>query len=375
MLRSLYLLLAGRSAIRVRFPPRTEFAKTLNARVNEYVSAQLEGPMRRRMWLKTGLIFGWFISSYILLVFFAQAWWQAVPLAISLALSLAGIGFAIQHDANHGAYPASARWRRLLGYSLDLLGTSSYVWRFQHNIDHHTYTNVDRADADIDVGIVLRVSPTQKRRPFHRFQHLYIWVLYCLYLFQWLLWSEWRDLFRSRIGENPFPRPKGKELVGLAIAKVVSLTLWFGPIALHPIGAYLGSVLIVAMVLGATLAIVFQLAHVVEETDFPELEGDPAQSEDEWAVHQLATTLNFAPNNRLLSWYLGGLNYQVEHHLFPRICHLHYPAIAPIVQQTCEEFGVAYHQQPTFRAALASHYRWLREMGRRPTEPPVAHAA
>lgn len=318
------------------------------------------------MWLKTGLILAWFVASYVLLVFFAEHWWQAVPLAISLALALAGIGFAIQHDANHGAYPASPRLRRLLGYTLDLLGTSSYIWRFQHNIDHHTYTNVDRADADIDVGIVLRISPVQQRRSFHRFQHLYIWALYGLYVFQWLLWSEWRDLARSRIGENDFPPLRGKELAGFIVAKVVSLTLWIGPAFIHPIGAYLGTVCIVAGMLGLTLAVVFQLAHVVETTEFPEVSGDPATAEDEWAVHQLETTSNFAPTNRLLSWYLGGLNYQVEHHLFPRVCHLHYPALAPIVRETCREFGVVYHEQPSFGAALASHYRWLRTMGAAP---------
>ena len=350
----------------VRFPPRTEFARTLKRRVEAFVAAQPEAPIRRAMWLKTAVILLWFATSYGLLVFAAQSWWQAGLLAVSLGLSMAGIGFSIQHDANHGAYPASRGWRRLLGYTLDLLGTSSYVWRFQHNVQHHTYTNIEHADADIDVGLIARLSPTQPRRSFHRFQHLYMWALYALYVFQWLLWSEWRDLIRAKIGENPFPRPHGRELIGLILAKIVALTMWFGPLLIHPVLHYLAATTIVVMVLGVTLAVIFQLAHVAEETAFPELEGNPRVSEDEWAVHQFETTTNFATGNVPLRWYLGGLTHQVEHHLFPRICHLHYPAIAPIVRETCREFGVVYHEQPTFRSALRSHYRWLKALGRAP---------
>ncbi len=324
------------------------------------------------MWLKTAMILAWFAASYGLLVFVADHWWQAVPLTVSLAFSLSGIGFAIQHDANHGAYPASPGWRRLLGYTLDLLGTSSYIWRFQHNIDHHTYTNVDGADSDIDVGVLLRLCPQQRRRPIHRYQHLYIWVLYSVYALQWLFWSEWRDLWRSKIGENSFPRPRGRELVGLVIGKLLSLTLWFGPLALHPLPVYVVTAVSVAGLLGLTLAVVFQLAHVVESTEFPPVEGDPARSADEWAVHQLSTTSNFATGNRLLGWYLGGLNFQVEHHLFSRVCHLHYPSIAPIVRRTCKEFGVVYLEQPTFRSALRSHVRWLRTMGSAAAPAPSA---
>ena len=359
--------------MKVRFPPRTDFARTLNSRVAAYLETQPTAPIRHRMWFKTGTILAWFALSYGLLVFAAETWWQAVPLAISVGLSMAAIGFCIQHDANHGAYPASPALRRLLGYSLDLLGTSSYVWRFQHNINHHTYTNIDHADADVDVGALARLTPGQKRRGFHRYQHFYIWFLYSLYVLQWLFWAEWRDLARSRIGDNRFPPPKGRELIGLALGKLVAVAIWIGPAFLHPFLAYAALAMLVAMVLGVTLAVVFQLAHVVDTTEFPQVEGDPAQTRDEWAVHQLATTTNFAPDNRMLSWCLGGLNYQVEHHLFPRVCHLHYPRIAPIVRETCREYGVDYHEHPTFHSALRSHYRWLREMGR-PSAPSPAPA-
>ena len=354
--------------MRVRFAPRTGFAKELNRRVAAHFKDLPAASIRSRMWGKTATILAWFVASYGLLVFVADTWWQVVPLAVSLGLSMAAIGFNIQHDANHGAYPAPGRVGRLLGYSLDLLGTSSYVWRFQHNVDHHTYTNIDRADADIDVGIFARLSPKQRRRSFHRYQHLYIWLLYSLYVLQWMFWSEWRDLARSKIGENPFPPLRGRELAGFIAGKAASLILWFGPLAFCPVAAYFGTALLVVAVFSLVLAVVFQLAHVVDSTAFPETHGDPPRSQDEWVVHQLSTTTNFGTGSRLLTWCLGGLNLQVEHHLFPRVCHLHYPSIAPIVRATCREFGVVYHEYATFGHALRSHYRWLREMGARPSE-------
>ena len=114
---------------------------------------------------------------------------------------------------------------------------------------------------------------------------------------------------------------------------------------------------------GIILALVFQPAHVVMETEFPEPDNE-GSLEDNWAIHQFKTTSNFAPNNKVLGWYMGGLNYQVEHHLFPTICHIHYPAISKIVKATAEEYGVPYYSQKTFASAVKSHFQLLMRLGK-----------
>lgn len=284
---------------------------------------------------------------------------------------MAGIGFAIQHDANHDSYPVGRRWRRALGFTLDLMGGSSYLWRFQHNINHHSFTNVVDADADIDVGAIARLSPEQPRRPLHRLQHVYMWLMYSLLGVSWLVWADWRDYTTSAIGSNGFPRPKGQEHRLFWLGKIAWITIALVvPLSLHSGGVVAAFLLWTYLILGFTLAVVFQLAHVVEDAEFPVPVGAPPRVERDFVAHQLATTVNFAPRHRLLTAYLGGLNFQIEHHLFPRVCHVHYPALAQLVEATCREHGATYHTLPTFRRALGSHFRWLRRMGR--FEPTVS---
>jgi len=318
-----------------------------------------------RMYAKTAVILVWFVASYLLLAYVAATWWQGLLCSASLALALAGVGFSIQHDANHGAYSRSPVVNRLLGFTLDALGGSSYVWQWKHNIFHHTYPNVSGADDDIDVGPLARLAPAQPRHALHRFQQVYLWVLYGFLSPKWHFIDDFKNVARGRIGELRFPRPRGLRLLELVVGKA----LFFGwalvlPSLYHPwwvVGAFYTST---AFMAGVTLAVVFQLAHCVEEADFPEPAPGTRRIDRGWAVHQVETTVDFARENRFLAWYLGGLNFQIEHHLFPRVCHVHYPAIAGIVEATCGELGVRYAAQESLGGALRSHWRWLRRMGR-----------
>jgi linoleoyl-CoA desaturase len=318
-----------------------------------------------RMYTKTAVLLLWFGGSYAWLVFATTTFWQGSLLSLSLALALAGIGFGVQHDANHGAYSNHGAVNRLLGMTLDLLGASSYLWHFKHNIAHHTYTNVAGADDDIDIGPLARLSPAQPRRRFHRVQHFYLWALYGLLIPKWHFIYDFKNVARARIARNRFPRPRGFSLVQLIGGKA----MFFGwamvvPILFHPWWVVLLYYAGISMVLGLVLGVVFQLAHCVEEADFPEPPPGTLRLPHAWAVHQVRTTVDFARGNRMLSWYLGGLNFQIEHHLFPRICHVHYPRIAHIVQAACAEFGVRYTAHESFLGAVSSHWRWLRRMGR-----------
>jgi linoleoyl-CoA desaturase len=152
--------------------------------------------------------------------------------------------------------------------------------------------------------------------------------------------------------------------VTLIGGKVVFFSLAFViPLLLHPVWVVLVFYFAITYVQGVILSVVFQLAHCVEEATFPMPRVDTGRMETTFAVHQIETTVDFARSNRVLSWLLGGLNFQIEHHLFPQVCHVHYAALAPLVEKTCTEYGLRYRANETFRAGLASHFRWLRRMG------------
>jgi linoleoyl-CoA desaturase len=317
------------------------------------------------MYLKTAVILAWGAISYVCLVFVAQTWWQAVPAAVSLAFALAGVGFSIQHDGGHRAYSRRGWVNWLAASSLDLLGASSYLWRWKHNIFHHTFVNVPGQDTDIEPGAALRLSPHQPRRRFHRWQHLYVWPLYAITASRWHLYGDFKDYLTGRIGPHPVPRPKGWDRAVFWAGKVASVGLLLVvPLLFHPVWVVAVFYLAVTGIMGVVTDIVFQLAHCVGEAAFPQPDPDTRRMGTAWGVHQVETTVDFARGNRPLSWWLGGLNFQIEHHLFPRVCHVHYPALAPIVEAACREYGVRYAAHPTFRAGIASHYRWLRALGR-----------
>jgi linoleoyl-CoA desaturase len=356
---------AATVASKLKFSGTDAFQKALKARVDRYFRMTKRSPRDAwQMYLKTAIILSWFALSYALLVFWAPTWWIALPIAASLGLSIAAIGFNIQHDGGHRAYSNRPWVNKMMGCSLDLIGGSSYVWDHKHNTVHHTYANITGHDDDIEVGVLGRLSPHQKRLKFHRFQHWYLWVLYGLLPVKWQLFDDYFNIARGKIGNYKFARPTGWNLAIFIGGKLTFMSLAFViPALFHPLWVVILFYLFANWVNGILLAIVFQLAHVVEEADFPMPDAETHKMETHWAVHQVQTTVDFARGNRFLSWYLGGLNFQVEHHLFPRICHVHYPQVSRIVEKVCKEFGVQYNSHRSFFAGVASHFRWLRQMG------------
>jgi phosphatidylserine/phosphatidylglycerophosphate/cardiolipin synthase-like enzyme/fatty acid desaturase len=358
---------------KVRFAGDSGFHAEVKRRVFDYFQRTgLSSRDNPRMYVKTAVLLLWFGASYAFLVFAAATWWQAALLAFSLAFAMAGIGFGIQHDANHGAYSNRGNINRLMGMTLDMLGASSYVWHWKHNVFHHTYPNLSGADDDIDFLPFARLSPAQPRYLFHRLQQFYMWALYGFLLPKWHFIDDFKNLVRGRIARHRFPGLRGGSLLKTFGGKAFFLTWAFVvPLLFHPWWVVLLFYATTSLLVGCTLAVVFQLAHCVEEAEFPEPPGT-GRMPDAWAVHQVQTTVDFARSNRLLTWYLGGLNFQIEHHLFPRICHVHYPRIADIVQPACAEFGVRYTAHESFLGALSSHWRWLRHMGRPSRTEPAA---
>jgi linoleoyl-CoA desaturase len=360
--------------LRLKFTNNNGFQIELRRRVEEFF--RLTGRRQRdcpRMYLKTAILFATLAASYFLLVFAATTWWQVLPLAIILGLTVGAIGFNVQHDGGHNAY-SNYKWvNKLMARSLDFVGGSSYLWHWKHAIFHHTYCNVSGHDTDIDAGPAARLSPHQKRHWFHRWQHIYLWPLYGTMAIRWQFIGDLKELITGHIGPHRYPRPRGKELAVFFGGKIWFFTMAFAiPLMFHPVWAVLATYAVAASLLGVALSIVFQLAHCVEEADFPLPDEDSGRIENAWAVHQVETTVDFARRSRLACWLLGGLNFQVEHHLFPRICHVNYPDVSKIVEQTCREFGVRYRSHGSFWSGMVAHYRWLYRLGQ---PVPSAHTA
>ncbi|HEX6928258.1 MAG TPA: acyl-CoA desaturase, partial [Gammaproteobacteria bacterium] len=342
--------------MRLTFKGGKDFHQELRRRVDAWFS---ETGRRKRdnpaMYLKSAIILAVFFTTYGLLVFAAQAWWQAVPLTVLLGLATAGIGFNIEHDGGHNAY-SSRRWvNRLSAFTLDMIGGSSYLWRWKHAVFHHTYVNIKGFDADIDLGTIARLSPHHHRFAHQRFQHWYAWPLYGVMAMKWHFYDDFRDLVIGRMGALPFARPRGRDLFVLLAGKLVFFTLAFGiPLLVHSFAAVAVFYALTAAVTGVTLSVVFQLAHCVEDAAFVEPEAGSDEIANAWAIHQAESTVNFARDSRLAAWYLGGLNFQIEHHLLPGICHVNYPALAPLVKQVCTEYGVRYTEYPSFARGVSA---------------------
>jgi linoleoyl-CoA desaturase len=289
------------------------------------------------------------------------------PFYILSGLGMAGIGMGIMHDAIHGSYSKSKRINKIMGYTLNLIGANSKVWRIQHNILHHTYTNIDEADDDINTPFFLRFSPHAKRNWLHRFQFIYVWFFYSVSTFFWVTTKDFVRLNRYRkLGLLPPNEKFNQAILKIAGWKLLYFTYaLILPMVIVPMAPWwiFLAFLSMHMVTGLLISIVFQVAHIMPNTSFPAVNGE-GSIEGNWHAHQLATTSNFSPRGKWFSWLIGGLNYQVEHHLLPSICHVHYKKLSKIVKATAEEFKLPYHVKPTFILALRDHTRMLRQLGK-----------
>jgi linoleoyl-CoA desaturase len=350
-----------------------QFYMTAKKRVDEYFRTNNISKFGNyKMVIKSIAMFAIYFTPYFLLLsnVFTNGW-ILMGLSVIMGIGMSGIGLSVMHDANHGSYSKNTRINQLMSYSMTLIGGSSINWQLQHNNLHHTFTNIDGHDEDIAPLGFLRFSPHAEYRKIHKYQFLYAWFFYGLMTLMWATTKDFAQLKRyDKMGllkaknttySNQLMRLVFSKIFYLAFClavpmMVVNVAWWqvlLGFCAMH-------------FTCGMILALIFQPAHVVEMTEYPKPEEETFTMEDDWAAHQMKTTANFAPNNKILSWFVGGLNYQVEHHLFPNICHVHYKKLAPIIKQTAEEFNLPYHSKPTFISAIVSHARLLRDLGKAP---------
>ena len=346
-----------------------QFFATATQRVNQYFKENnISKHANTEMVIKTIFMLSLFLVPYFLLLTgVVYGTLGMILTAIVMGLGMAGIGLSIMHDANHGAYSSKTWVNDLMGMTLNLVGGHAFNWKVQHNVLHHTYTNVHDVDEDISPRGVLRMAPGSPWKPIHRYQHLYAWFFYSLLTFVWIVFKDFNRLFKYQ-RQGMVTRQKSsalKEWTYLLITKGV----YFWYIAYLPIqilnisfGTWFIGFFLMHAVSGFILAIIFQPAHVIDGTVYPEPDEN-GNLENNWAVHQMQTTTNFAMNSTWFSWYVGGLNFQVEHHLFPQICHIHYRKIAPILEATAKEFGVSYKKKTTFLDAIIDHAKLMKVLG------------
>jgi linoleoyl-CoA desaturase len=306
-------------------------------------------------------------TFYALMLFAPMPLLLKVVSSMLLGFVLACIGFNVMHDALHGSFSSRKSVNKIFGLTLNALGGNSFIWKQKHNIIHHTYTNIDGVDDDIAKSPFIRMCGTQRWVPAHRIQHIYTPVLYALSSMIWILFQDFEKYFRKKIVDTPLSKMSANDHLIFWISKILYIVFYI-VVPMLVLGWQNGLICFISMhlLLGLTLSIVFQLAHVVEETEFDSVSANGKNIDNEWAMHQVKTTSNFSPGHKIHTWYMGGLNYQIEHHLFPRISHVHYPALSKLVQSQCKAFNLPYNQQPTLRSAVVSHFRFIKMLGRKP---------
>jgi len=347
------------------------FFATLRKRVDAYfLQNNIQRTANTTMVVKSVVLLLCYVLPFVLLLAFQPVFPLSLLLWFVMGLGVAGIGMSVMHDANHGAFSDNKRVNFLMGHTLNLVGGSAFNWKLQHNILHHTYTNVVEMDEDIQDRLVLRFNPHSKVKFFHQLQWVYAFLFYGLLTLYWVAakdFVQYNLFIKNGVNANTDAENRNWLL------KLITMKLlyFFGVLAVPslffgiPFLQVLLGFLVMHFVAGIILTVVFQLAHTVEGTSHPRPDTN-GNIENDWAIHQMNTTVNFSRHNKWLSWYVGGLNFQIEHHLFPRVCHVHYPAIASIVKETATEFGIPYLENETFGQALRSHIATLYRFGRLP---------
>jgi len=353
---------------KVKFPtvPQSTFFATVRSRVDDHFkNDQISRHANAEMWVKTAFFLSGFVSLYLLIILDFLPAGVMLILAAALGMFSAFVGFNVCHDAIHGALSGHKKVNKLFGFIFNLVGANPYVWSITHNIVHHTYTNIPGHDEDIEIAPgLIRISEDDEINRIQRYQHWYAFPLYSLASLSWVFRKDYKKFFQPKIGAHINKHPK-QEYFNLFFYKGLYYMLFIVmPLCLLDITWWQFVIGFVTLHIteGLTMGLVFQLAHVVEGTAFPvpDVNGN---MEEAWAEHQMRTTANFATNSRIAAFFLGGLNRQIEHHLFPKVCHIHYGAISVIVKKTAAEFNLPYIESKTFVSALKSHFQTLKRFG------------
>jgi linoleoyl-CoA desaturase len=346
---------------------KSAFFAVLRENIDNYFETnQLEKTGNNSLILKAFFMLSLYLVPYFLIIFGNFSHLEQLGLCFVMGLGIAGVGMSVMHDAVHGSFSSNKTINEIFGGSLYLLGGNVYNWDMQHNKLHHTYTNIHEIDEDVTGKFLLRLNYADKLKSVHRFQHIYAFFLYSLMTISFL-WKDFKEIkLYNEMAKSglmkPFPKEEyirlffGKLFYVLFICVIPMMRLDIS------FGQWFAAFMLINFTSGLILSTVFQAAHIVEGAHHP-VPDEKGNIDNAWAIHQLLTTANFANGNKLFSWYIGGLDYQVEHHLFPNISHVHYPKIAKIVEDTANQFNIPYNNKGTFWKAITSHAKALKHLG------------
>ncbi|NGX61752.1 MAG: NADPH-dependent stearoyl-CoA 9-desaturase [Chlamydiae bacterium] len=343
------------------------FFDQVKEKIEKYFSqARIKRTGNYKIYIKSAVFALMSISCYLMILSLAFPLWGLAIVSIFLGVSFAGIGFNIMHDSAHGSFSSKKWLNELAAYSLNLMGGNIFFWKNKHNINHHTFTNIEGKDEDIDIEPWIRSHVNQPRHWYHRYQHIYSLVLYGLTYFNWVFVEDFKKYFSKEIAGAKLNNFNLKEHAIFWVSKTFFFSV-FIIIPIIEIGFWKTVFVytIMSVVCGFIMGIVFQLAHLVEDVEFPMPAEGSNKIKNNWILHQIATTVNFAPKNKAVFWFTGGLNFQVVHHLFPKINHIHYPKINVLIRETCVKFNIKYTEYPSVWSALRSHLSYLKRMGSR----------
>jgi len=291
------------------------FFKVLNIRVNDYFKKNKTNKKGNwRLYYKAIILFLTFLLPYFIIMYFQPNQWVSLLLITLTGIGMAGVGMNIMHDGNHGSFSTKKWVNKLMGSSIYILAGNAYNWQIQHNVLHHTYTNIHGHDEDLAAGRILRFSKHSKWFPYHKYQHFYSFLLYGLMTINWAITGDFLQTLRylkRKLSFKKFVSPK-KQWMNLVLTKLIYFIIWIVlPIIFLDLAWWkiLIGFFIMHYVAGVILSTIFQLAHVVENVDMP-TPSFGGNMKNTWAIHQLFTTSNFSTNNKLMNWFSGGLNFQ-----------------------------------------------------------------
>lgn len=343
----------------------SEFYKELTARINDHFASTGQAKSGGRLMLvKIILYFGLDLLFYLLMIT-STSLTSFYLFYLLMGLSVLLTAFNISHDAAHGVAVKSKYWNKLLfSLSFNLQGNNAYIWGKHHNESHHLYTNVEGSDIDVLNNPLFRMTSSQPLKWYHRYQFLYAPLLYLLYSLNWFLFRETLMIFNysSRTIDIEIPRNEAVKLLFfklLYIGYMIVLPAW-----LLPFGW--GTVLLAFVLNHFMVSLIFVgvlgVSHVSDYVSHPAPDSENRIGMS-WPTLQLITSVDYNPDSVFFNWTLGGFNAHALHHLLPNISHVHYLEILPIFRELCRKYGLTYLEMP-YTESLASHFRFLRAMGR-----------
>jgi linoleoyl-CoA desaturase len=339
------------------------FPKVLRRRLDDFFSeGNISPKANSAMWAKIAVGLAVLAGSWIALYALKPDSWRFVGLYLINAIAQTFLLLNIAHDSNHNAISSVRSVNKALNYVFDVCGISSYMWRILHHRGHHSCINLHDEDDALTGRGILRFTPHEPRTPLHRFQHIYALFLYAVFSLDYVFVRDFECFFFPTHDYLKQARHPAREYVILFAGKGFYLTyMLILPVVLlgkSPLLVGL-SFLLAHLIIGLSVALVFQTTHSVDSTYFP-----LSRSEfDNGIYHIFATTADYATTNPLVGWLVGGLNHHIVHHLCPFVCHTHYAPLTQIVKETAEEYGIPYRQHPTMSRAIKHHLLLLKQLG------------